>query len=110
MRRKHGKALAEVLLESHATLCKKRHKNNKPCRMLLFKFNPDKKEQHISEETDKCVSNMLMLLKRHHIKSIKAMVTQMSEVYFTKENIKLNHSLPVVIEEFNLCTNLHLDL
>ena len=98
LRRKQRKALAEGFLESHVALLKKTINDKKSCNMLLFKFYPDRKKQHITEGAEKCVNNMPMLLKRHQIKDIKATVMQMSEVHFTKDNIKLKILFPVVIE------------
>ena len=94
----------------HFALYKKRCNNNKHCHILLFMFDPDKKEWNIAEVTEKCVNSKPMLLKRIVIKAIKDEVAHMIEVCFTKDNVKLKHLLPVVTEEFNSETNENLEL
>ena len=50
LRRKYINDLASVLTASRVAFHKKRHNDNKPCYMLLFKFNPDKKDQQMLKD------------------------------------------------------------
>ena len=95
---------------NHAALHKKGNNCNKPCHVLLFKFDLDEKEQHIAEGIEKFISNTPRLLKRHRIKAIKDVVMHVIELHFMKDNVKLNLLLPAVSDELNLCTNMCLEI